>query len=106
MGKNTIEVSNNANVNLDIIEEVIVLDLGVTGPQGPKGEAGDGTVSYVHIQDTSSDVWTINHGLAFMPNITVVDSAGTVVEGAIEYLNSTTIVARFSGEFSGKAYLS
>jgi hypothetical protein len=41
-----------------------------------------------------------------MPNITVVDSGGTVVEGSYNYPNENTVVLSFNGAFSGKAYLS
>ena len=58
------------------------------------------------IKTVASDTWTITHGLQFIPNITVVDSAGTVVEGSYTYPDEDIVVANFSGAFSGKAYLS
>jgi hypothetical protein len=82
---------------------------------GPKTESGWGTptdlvgnqeLGYVHIQEVSSATWTITHGLGFTPNITVVDTAGTVVEGSYNYPNSNTVVLSFIGAFSGRAYLS
>lgn len=103
-------LDNNISVNL--VEDVVTVELGTSGPQGPKGEQGlPGEVlfsdlSYVHNQATPATTWTINHGLQFIPNITVVDSAGTVVEGSYDYPNANTVVLNFSGAFSGKAYLS
>jgi hypothetical protein len=82
---------------------------------GPKTESGWGSftdlvgsqeLGYVHIQEVSSAVWNITHGLGFTPNITVVDTAGTVVEGSYNYPNSDTVVLSFIGAFSGRAYLS
>jgi hypothetical protein len=82
---------------------------------GPKTESGWGSpvdlvgsqeLGYVHIQEVSSAVWNITHGLGFTPNITVVDTAGTVVEGSYNYPNSNTVVLSFIGAFSGRAYLS
>jgi hypothetical protein len=82
---------------------------------GPKTESGWGTptdlvgsqeLGYVHIQEVASATWTIEHGLGFTPNITVVDTAGTVVEGSYNYPNSNTVVLSFIGAFSGRAYLS
>jgi hypothetical protein len=82
---------------------------------GPKTESGWGTptdlvgsqeLGYVHIQEVASATWTIEHGLGFTPNITVVDTAGTVVEGSYNYPNANTVVLTFSSSFSGKAYLS
>lgn len=82
---------------------------------GPKTDSGWGSptdlvgsqeLGYVHIQEVASSTWTITHGLGFVPNITVVDTAGTVVEGSYNYPNSNTVVLTFVGGFSGRAYLS
>ena len=82
---------------------------------GPKTDSGWGTptdlvgsqeLGYVHIQSVPSAVWNVTHGLGFTPNITVVDTAGTVVEGSYNYPNSSTVVLTFVGAFSGRAYLS
>jgi hypothetical protein len=82
---------------------------------GPKTESGWGfptdlvgsqELGYVHIQEVASATWNITHGLGFVPNITVVDTAGTVVEGSYNYPNSNTVVLTFIGAFSGRAYLS
>jgi len=82
---------------------------------GPKTESSWGTpvdlvgsqeLGYVHIQEVASASWSITHGLGFTPNITVVDTAGTVVEGSYNYPNSNTVVLTFVGAFSGRAYLS
>lgn len=60
---------------------------------------------YTHTQATPAAVWTIAHPLAFNPNITVIDSAGSVVEGDVAY-QPGQVVLTFSGAFSGTAYLS
>ena len=82
---------------------------------GPKTDSGWGSptdlvgsqeLGYVHIQSVPSAVWNVTHGLGFTPNITVVDTAGTVVEGSYNYPNSSTVVLTFIGAFSGRAYLS
>lgn len=83
-----------------------VLPRGEQGPQGDPGEVQVSDLSYIHIQSVASNTWTISHGLQFIPGITVVDSAGTVVEGSYSYPDANTVVASFSGAFSGKAYLS
>lgn len=79
---------------------------GEQGPQGIPGEVQVADLSYIHTQSVASNTWTISHGLQFIPSITVVDSAGTVVEGSYNYPDANTVVASFSGAFSGKAYLS
>ena len=106
-GKVTVEVRDK--VAVELTDDTVVVELGYSGPQGPKGDPGDAgnpTLSYVHTQASASNTWTINHNLSFIPNITVVDSAGTVVEGTYDYTSNTTVVATFSSPFSGKAYLS
>jgi len=107
-----------ADVTVEIIESVasiettddkVTVDLGTSGPQGPKGEDGEvlfADLSYVHTQSIASNTWTITHGLKFIPGITIVDSAGTVVEGSYNYPDANTVVASFSVPLSGKAYLS
>lgn len=80
---------------------------GPPGPPGPKGDPGDlGKVSEVHSQLTPESEWVITHSLPFFPSVTVVDSAGTVVEGEVQYLDTSTIRLYFSAAFSGVAYLS
>jgi hypothetical protein len=63
-------------------------------------------IAYAHTQGTASATWTILHNLDFYPNVTVVDSAGTIVEGEISYTNRNQVVLTFAASFSGKAYLS
>ena len=148
------QINNNVsidetNVSVNLTEQVVNVDLGTSGPQGPRGtgllngvgapspslgingdfylntsnmnlygpktDSGWGTptdlvgsqeLGYVHIQEVASATWSITHGLGFVPNITVVDTAGTVVEGSYNYPNSNTVVLTFIGAFSGRAYFS
>jgi hypothetical protein len=64
------------------------------------------TESYVHDQLSSSAVWIVMHNLNKYPNVTILDSAGTLVIGEIEYISKNSLILRFAAEFSGKAYLS
>ena len=61
--------------------------------------------TYIHNQSTASAEWTINHNLNKYPSVTVVDSAGTICEGTVTYIDTNTIVCDFNGAFSGTAYL-
>lgn len=83
---------------------------GATGAQGVQGATGtsglDKVVSYTHIQGVVSDTWYITHNLGFYPNITIVDSGGTIYEGEIDYVSANAVTLTFSAAFSGKAYLS
>lgn len=63
-------------------------------------------ISYIHDQQTVSDSWFIQHNLDFYPNIVVKDSAGSTVEGDIEYIDHNSLRVTFSSAFSGMAYLS
>ena len=148
------QINNNisvdeTNVDINLTEQIVNVDLGTSGPQGPRGTGllngvgapssslgingdfylntsnmnlygpktdsgwgsptdlvGSQELGYVHIQEVASATWSITHGLGFVPNITVVDTAGTVVEGSYNYPNSNTVVLTFVGAFSGRAYLS
>lgn len=63
-------------------------------------------VAYEHTQGSVSTSWVITHNLGFKPNVTVVDSGGTIYEGEITYTNLNSLTVSFSSAFSGKAYLS
>ena len=82
------------------------------GPQGASGLSGVQTsevvdlVSYVHNQGAASAAWTVNHNLNFFPNVTVYDSAGSMVEGTVSHTNQVTLIITFSAPISGKAHLS
>jgi hypothetical protein len=85
------------------------------GPQGPQGpsitneqllEVVIPAVSYKHMQNSMSNVWTINHNLKFLPNVTTFDSAGTMVEGDIIHISINSLTIEFSEAISGNAILS
>lgn len=79
---------------------------GVQGVQGIQGAVDTRPIAYTHMQMGVSDTWVVTHNLNFYPNVTVVDSGGTIVEGEINYLNSNALTLTFSAGFSGNAYLS
>ena len=60
---------------------------------------------YVHDQIAASKQWFVNHNLGKHPSVTIVDSAGSVVMGDIEYVDNLNVTLTFAAEFSGKAYL-
>lgn len=88
--------------------------ISITTPSGTASYGTPGTatevvvpdLAYAHTQGTASATWTIVHNLDFFPNVTVVDSGGTIVEGEITYTNRNQVVLTFAAAFSGKAYLS
>jgi hypothetical protein len=140
---------NAENVIIEVSEQNVQIDLGITGPQGPRGTGilngvgapllstgivgdfylnvdnmylygpktqsdwgtpidlvGNTELGYVHTQTVPLSTWTVSHNLGFIPNVTVVDDGGNVVEGSYSYPNPSTTVLLFNGVFSGKAYFS
>ena len=63
-------------------------------------------VAYHHVQNSASAVWTITHNLNFFPNVTTMDSSGSLVEGEIVHTNRNTVRVTFLAAFSGEAFLS
>ena len=61
--------------------------------------------TYIHSQIAPAAIWMINHELGKHPSVAIVDSAGTVVVGEVEYIDDDTIRASFTAAFAGKAYL-
>lgn len=64
-----------------------------------------GDKNYVHDQFTPSATWTIFHTLNKRASVTIVDTAGSEMEGAIKYYNDNHLVVTFNFPFSGYAYL-
>ena len=61
--------------------------------------------NFLFIQSIPSNTWTINHNLNKYPSVTVIDSAGTEVEGNVEHIDTNNTIIIFSGSFSGKAFI-
>lgn len=77
--------------------------LGVQGPPGADGEGANET--FVHVQDAPAAVWSVQHDLGRWPSVTIVDSAGNNVFGAVKYHSEDLVEISFSAAFSGRAYL-
>jgi len=84
-------------------------------PQGAVGTVGNnvislapfGSGSFEYVEDFSSatDTWVINHNLGRYPSVSTVDSAGSIINGAITYNSANKITVVFTSATSGKAYL-
>ena len=102
------DVSSTVNSGRNIRQIVVT----APGPQGEAGVSGVQSdeivalVSYRHIQNVLSTVWTVNHNLDFYPNVTVYNSAGSMVEGTVNHINPVSLTITFSDQISGKAHLS
>lgn len=63
------------------------------------------TSTYIYEQGVAASTWEINHNMGKFPSVTVVDSAGSVVIGAIDYIDINNLKITFNSSFGGKAYL-
>lgn len=59
--------------------------------------------TYLHVQGTPASTWIVTHLLSKYPSVTVIDSAGTTVEGAVEYADLNNLTITFNASFSGSA---
>ncbi len=60
---------------------------------------------YTHNQNSVSDTWSVTHNLGKKPAVTVVDSADTVLYGAVSYTDDNSLTITLSAPTSGKAYM-
>ena len=70
------------------------------------GAINQTTVSYRQVVTIAATTWTITHNLGYFPNVTVVDSTGTVCEGDLVYTSNNVLTLTFSQAISGTAYVS
>jgi TRAP-type uncharacterized transport system substrate-binding protein len=60
---------------------------------------------HTYKQISPSSTWVILHNLNRRPNVSIVDSGGSVVIGDVHYDNDNQITLSFTAAFSGEAYL-
>lgn len=89
---------------------VVVNEISIPGPYTVNaitvGGVNQPAIAYHYVKNTPSLSWVIAHNLNFYPNVTVVDSGGTTVEGDISYTDTNNLTITFTSAFSGNAYLS
>lgn len=66
---------------------------------------GESLTSFRFNQTTSLSEWHIQHDMGKFPSVSVIDSAGRVVLGEVEYLNEQSLFVRFKFPFKGTAFL-
>lgn len=64
-----------------------------------------GKDTFIWDQPRAESVWEFSHPMSKYPAVSIVDSAGSLVHGDVEYLSESRIKITFSSGFSGKAYL-
>ena len=60
--------------------------------------------TFVFEQAIASNTWVIEHNLNKYPSVSLVDSAGTQFEAAVEYIDKNNVVVRMNGATTGKAF--
>jgi hypothetical protein len=65
--------------------------------------SGGADAYYRHEQLVAASTWTVAHNLGKRPAVTVITSAGDVVEGDIHYVNDNTVELGFGAPFAGSA---
>jgi hypothetical protein len=68
-------------------------------------ESGIADAHYIHEQIVPASTWVIQHNLGKYPSVTIVDSAGNVQIGDVEYIDTNNLTVSFTGSFGGRAYL-
>jgi len=63
------------------------------------------TQRHTHTQQVAASTWVISHALGGKPQVTIVDSANTVVVGDVTYNSNSQLTVSFTSPFSGYAYL-
>lgn len=66
---------------------------------------GTGPSTFVFEQAQAAPTWTIEHFMSRFPSVTVVDSSGSLCQGALQYIDENTVTINFSAPFAGKAFL-
>jgi len=102
------DVTVFAGDGVDVVEVAVdpltVIEVTVTGPQGPPGPAG---ATYVHTQSTPAASWNISHGLNTVPAVVwmldSVPSEPVWVDYTVVDLNNISV--SWNSAESGKAYL-
>ena len=85
-------LSSNGTITLDDTAVISVL-------------YGENDKTFTHTQLSASSSWTVAHGLAKFPSVTVVDDGDNVIYGDVVYTDQNELTINFSSSVSGKAYI-
>lgn len=104
---NKIYISENGSTQIDYyIGKTTGFNYGTLGTTGTETENAlrGADKHFTYVQTTASSKWEVVHNLNKLPAVTVIDSAGTIVEGQVQHLSLNKVIISFSAAFSGKAY--
>lgn len=99
----TVNVSGVSTTTQSIKVKEESVNVSVTGISATGSVTSD--AHYTHTQNASSSTWSVTHNLNKKPSVSIVDSADTVLYGAIEYTDLNNLTINLSAPTSGKAYL-
>jgi hypothetical protein len=85
--------------------DTVVGPPGGAGPPGPQGPAGGSNIPPYTVHDPTKFV-RIVHNIGSYPGVTIVDTAGTVIEAEVNYTDVNTVEITFSHLFSGSVRFS
>jgi hypothetical protein len=74
---------------------------GVQGPPGPPGPPGG--AFFVHVQNSPSATWIINHNLGRRPGVSLLTLNGDEFEGQIRHVSSNQAQALLATAMAGQA---
>lgn len=83
----------------------IYTEILVAGTSTSESGTGGGDKNFIHTQGVPSATWVIQHNLGKYPSVTVIDTAGTEVEGEVRHVDVNNLVLEFSAGFAGTATL-
>lgn len=76
------------------------------GMQGPKGDPGTGAdTAETYILSPANTEFTISHTLGRLPDVSVYDDDGNLIDDAVESVSTTAVHFVFGSAFTGKAVL-
>ena len=64
------------------------------------------SAQFTHHQSVASTQWVINHSLGFIPNVFIMNEAGTEIIGIVDSATTTQMTISFTDPVTGYAYLS
>ena len=87
------------------VHEVNKCNLYVVNYENKLEKVETSTPCVEHIQELPASEWEIFHNLNSYPTVTTVDTLCNLIMGEIIYVDTNSLLVRFSEPISGKAYI-
>lgn len=95
---------NTKNDALEVVDDALLFN-GQTVYHSGNISAIGGDKNSSYEQTSASALWQISHNLGKYPSVTCVDTAGSLVMGAVSYPSTNVVEVRFGFPMSGRAFL-